>query len=63
MHASVEDSGESVQMCRPLEHFVAHNCVKYKQSHVPAHLTRPACFVYMIRHHLALVSNLGVDEF
>ena len=45
------------------EHFVAYNCDKFKQSHVPAQFTRPACFAYLISHHLARDSNLGVDDF
>ena len=55
-----------MSLCRcvdSFEHFVAHNCDKFKQSHVPAQFTRPACFAYLIRHHLARDSNLGVDDF
>ena len=53
-------------LCRcvdSFEQFVAHNCDKYKQSHVPANLTRPAYFAYLKRHNLARNSNLGVDDF
>ena len=53
-------------LCRyvdSFEHFVAHNRDKYKQSHVPAHLTRPVCYAYLLRHNLARDSNLGVDDF
>ena len=63
MHACIEGSGESVQMCRLIWAFSAHNSDKYKQSYAPAHLTRPACFAYLIGHNLARDSNLGVDDF
>ena len=52
-------------LCRcvdSFEHFDAYNCDKFKQSHVPAQFTRPACFA-LISHHLARDSNFGVDDF